>query len=328
MRLSSIGDVVHAVPCLVELRRALPSIRIGWVVGDVAAQLLRPRKDLDRLYVLPSERGRALHWAGSFVRTARKVARDGYDCALDLQGLTKSSLLAYLAGVPFRVGFDGEDGRELSRLFNNALIGPPEEARHVVARNLSLLCAAGVGEQGEPAFGMEPPPEAVEFARAWLKEEGLRPGGYIALNPGAGWESKRWPVGHFRRLVRLLKEGTGLEELVLWGTELERGWAGRIGRPAPSTTLWQMAAFAKLSLAFVGADTGPTHIAAALGVPTVGLFGASDAERNSPYGPKVRVVTAGTECVRCWKTRCPRGTRECMERLSPGRVLEELKGLL
>ena len=125
MKLSAIGDVVHATPCLVALRRALPNCRIGWVVGNAAAELLRPRKDLDRLYVLPRERGRPLRSAASFLRTARRIARDGYECSVDLQGLTKSSLLSRLAGVPRRVGFDGEDGRELSRFLNNALVAPP-----------------------------------------------------------------------------------------------------------------------------------------------------------------------------------------------------------
>lgn len=328
VRLSAIGDVVHAMPCLTALRRALPESRIGWVVGDAAAELLRPRKDLDRLYVVSRERGRPLRSASSFIRSARRIARDGYQCSFDLQGLTKSSLLPYVAGVSKRIGFDGENGRELSRFFNNALIAPPREARHVLEKNLSLLEAAGLKGPGGPAFGMEPPPEAESFARAWLEGEGLEPGGYLALNPGAGWDSKRWPVRHFRRLALSLKDKFGLEEIVLWGTERERSWAAEIGRPAPRTTLWQMAAFAALARAFVGGDTGPTHMAAALGVRTLGLFGASDPERNSPYGPRVKVVTAGTECSPCWKTRCPRGQVECMEKLLPETVLDELEEFL
>jgi len=252
---------------------------------------------------------------------------DGYDCSLDFQGLTKSSLLPYLAGVPRRIGFSGEDGRELSRFFNNALLAPPEEARHVIDKNMSLLKAVGV-TRGEVSFGMEIPAGAESFARAWLEEEGLEPGGYVALNPGAGWESKKWPVAHFRRLASLVKERMGLEDVVLWGTDEERLRAGEIGRAAPPTGLWEAAAFALLARAFVGADTGPTHLAAAVGASTVGLFGASDPERNSPRGPKVVTVTAGRECARCWKTRCPRGgAPECMAKLSPERVLEELKGL-
>ncbi len=328
MRLSAIGDVVHAMPCLTALRKALPEARLGWVVGRVAAELLRSRSDLDRLYVLPRERGSLLRSAGLFLRTARRIARDGYDCSVDLQGLTKSSLLPYVAGVPARIGFDGEDGRELSRFFNNVLVSPPGEARHVLEKNLSLLSAAGVDARGEPDFGMDVPVEAESFARAWLEKAGLAPGGYIALDPGAGWESKRWPPAHFGRLARLVREKLGLEEVVLWGTEIERAWADAIGRAAPATTLWQMAAFAALARAFVGGDTGPTHIAAALGAPTLGLFGASDPERNSPYGPRVRVVTLGMECSPCWRTRCPRGRIECMEKLPPERVLAELEGLL
>ncbi len=103
VRLSAIGDVVHAMPCLTALRRALPESRIGWVVGDAAAELLRPRKDLDRLYVVSRERGKPLRSASSFIRAARRIARDGYQCSFDLQGLTKSSLLPYVAGVSKRM---------------------------------------------------------------------------------------------------------------------------------------------------------------------------------------------------------------------------------
>ena len=328
VRLSAIGDVVHAMPCLTVLRKALPGSRIGWVVGDAAAELLRPREDLDRVYVVRRERGRPLRSARSFIRAARGIARDGYQCSFDLQGLTKSSLLPRVAGVSKRVGFDGEDGRELSRFFNNALICPPREARHVVEKNLSLLRGAGLEGSGGPAFGMDIPPEADGFARAWLEGEDIEPGSYIALNPGAGWASKRWPVRHFRRLAVLLREKLRMHELVLWGSGAERSWAAEIGRPAPRTTLWQMAAFAALARAFVGGDTGPTHIAAALGVKALGLFGASDPERNSPYGPRAKVVTAGRECSPCWKTRCPRGQFECMEKLLPETVLEGLEEFL
>ncbi len=337
VRLSAIGDVIHALPVLAELRRQLPDARIGWIVEEVSAPLLRGHPQLDKLYVIPRK-----PWRGSSLAKKlfpevlpyfRSVAADGWDAALDLQGLTKSALAALGSRAALRVGFAGRDGREASRLLNTRTIQPPPAAVHVVQRNLSLL--EGLGLHADlGARGVVHVDEAErEAMRAALRGLGWDGEPLVGLNPGAGWITKRWPPRHFAELARLIHGSRGLRPLVVWGpgeeTLVEVMMAGMDGLRtivAPRTGLRELSALISLLDLFVGGDTGPTHLAAALGVRTLSLFGASDPQRNGPWPPlaHVTVVQRGDlVCVPCWRTRCPlKGDAHlaCLHDLQPGAV--------
>ncbi len=317
IRLSAIGDVIHALPCLHALRTKFPQAYIAWVVEDFAAALLRGHPQLDETFIIPKKRWRSFNpgvWYREVLPFIKKLRRHRFDVSFDFQGLTKSSIIGWLANIPFRVGFGDEDGREISRLFNNKKIVPPDTARHVIERNFSLLETVGI-HPPIPSPVIPLVPDAVEYSERFLESTGSLGTPLMAVQPGAGWITKEIPG---QTLIDVAVKSTkehGLRTVFTWGpgekesvqsmvTMVEqRGGDTLI---APSTTVPQLAALLSRCTLMLGGDTGPMHIAAGLGVPVVAVYGGSDAARNAPYGDKHYIIQKTERaCVPCWKTRCP-----------------------
>ncbi|HBF34479.1 TPA: lipopolysaccharide heptosyltransferase I [Candidatus Sumerlaeota bacterium] len=333
VRLSAIGDVIHTLPALHALRVAFPNARIGWLVEELSATLLRGHPELDDLYVIPKKRWRKAPlkmWLnGEKSAFYREVRKAKWEVAIDFQGLSKSALAAWYSGAPTRIGYAGENGREVSRVFNNQRVLPPSNAIHVIQKNLSLLEPLGIhaidsaAESRFPDFSAE-----VEELGAVFKT--LSAPRFIALYPGAGWETKRWPPQYFARLAQILAAESDLPLALLWGPG-EENLCDEILKTAalpteklllaPRTNLRQLAALIGQSAVFVGGDTGPTHLAAALNIPVVGLYGGSDPIRNGAWDPtgKTAVLQAKeVPCVPCWKTVCPNPKHiECLWAITP-----------
>lgn len=286
-RLSAIGDVIHAMPVLTALRERFPKGFLAWAVENRGAvPLLEGHSSLDDLVVLP--RGwyrspRAVWQLRQRLRTLR------IDLTLDVQGLTKSALVARLSGAPQRIGFGDEKGRELSRWLNNVRVVAP--ATHVIDANLMLLQPLGIAH---PAVRFDVPEAAParETAERVIGQLDLQ-SGFAVVNPGAGWPSKLWPAQRYAAVARYLGAMWNLPSLVVWAGEKELGWAGEIvsasgghARLAPATSLAELAALARRARLFVGSDTGPLHLAVAVGTPCVGLYGPMPPDRNGPYGPQ------------------------------------------
>lgn len=339
MRLSAIGDVIHALPVLAALRAGLPSARIGWIVEGVSAPLLDGHPHLDKLYRIPRKRwrGKSLlqNWSKEVRPYFREVAAEGWDVTLDLQGLTKSALAAYGSGARMRVGFGGVDGRELSPMLNNVLVRADDRPMHVVEKNLSLLRGIGLEPWMETAGLVHVLPEEIESMRGKLRGLGWGGEPLMGMNPGAGWVTKRWPPGEFGELASYIHARDRLRPVIVWGPGEEELAAQMIAAMpklapimAPRTTLRELSALTSLLKLFVGGDTGPTHLAAALGVPTLSIFGASDPHRNRPWpASKSALIAARSDlaCVPCWKTKCPLTGDEhlgCMRGFTANRVFE------
>jgi heptosyltransferase-1 len=283
-RLSAIGDVVHGMPVLCALREALPNAFIGWIVEGVSAQLLEHHPALDEVIKVPRK------WLKSprtILDVRRKLRRLRFDVTIDLQGLTKSAIAARLSGAPLRIGFDGADGRELSRWLNNKLV--PPEGTHVIDRNLGLLKPLGIAP-AEVRFGLHDTPENSAAAQSILSQLKIRDR-FAVINPGAGWPSKVWPADRYAAVAGYLGLRHALRSVVVWAGDQERAWAEQIvagsngfALLAPNTSLLELAALTRRASLFVASDTGPLHIAVAVGTPSVGLFGPMPAERNGPYG--------------------------------------------
>jgi len=274
-------------------------------------------------------KGRGLRERWRFALDWRRRLRAGrFSAAVDFQGLAKSALTARLAGAPLCIGLQRAQGaRELSWLLYNCRPPVPASARHVAERSLALLAPLGVRAGPELALPRLPvQPAAAEWAEAELRKLELAGRRFAVFNPGAGWETKRWPANHFTVLAEMLRRYLSLEVLVTWFGPVERELAGRIcaagvARLAPPTDLPELLEVLRRAALYVGSDTGPTHIAAAAGTPTVALFGAADHVRNRPLGPRVETLTAGLHCSPCWRHRnCPRNV-ECMKALGPGAAL-------
>jgi lipopolysaccharide heptosyltransferase I len=286
VRLSAIGDVLHGLPVANSLRDALPRAFLAWVVEDRCAELLRGHRALDELAVIP--RG----WLKSPANVwgvRRQLRQLRFDITIDLQGLTKSAAAAWLSGARRRIGFDGVDGRELSRWLNNQLILPTRT--HVVDRNLELLGALGI-DRPTVRFDLADALADAATAERIVQTIGS-PERFAVINPGAGWPSKLWPANRYAAVAKHLGEARGVRSIVVWAGKQERAWAEEIvfrsgGHTAlaPPTTLRELAAIARCAALFVSADTGPLHLAVAVGTPSVGLFGPVPAARNGPYGPQ------------------------------------------
>ncbi|MFQ5896732.1 MAG: lipopolysaccharide heptosyltransferase I [Candidatus Methylomirabilia bacterium] len=303
IKLSSLGDVIHALPVAHALRRRFPNSHLTWFVEARVAPLLNDHPDLDAVVAVDTRRWRRLlrnlSGAGevweSFGAFSRRLRDSRFDVAIDLQGLVKSGLLTAFTGAPIRIGFTLPRCREsLNALFTNHRVSPPPEAVHVVEEYLSLLTPLGV-EDRRPVFHLPQSPVAEHAIDTFLAEQGLKPEDrLVALNPGAGRPEKRWPLTHFRRLAERLAMEAGCRVLILWGPA-EMGLASLLGRGltprpvlAPPTGLPELAALFRRCALVVAADTGPLHLAAALATPALGLYGPTRATRNGPYGPRCR----------------------------------------
>ena len=290
VRLSAIGDCVHSLPLLNALRDAYPESYICWLVEGRAGDLLEGHPALDQVIRIPRK------WLKSF-RTVRKLRSElrelRFGVTIDPQGLTKSAVAAWLSGSRTRIGFGGVDGREMSPWLNNVLV--EASASHVVDRNLELLLPLGI-RSPKPYFSIPESAADAQIAEGCIHAMGLQ-AGYAVANPGAGWPSKLWSMQRFAAVSRHLAREHQLPTAVVWGGDAEKCWAEEIvaasggsARLAPPTSLRELAAIARRARLFVGSDTGPLHIAAAVRTPCVGLFGPMPGERNGPYGPGHRIV--------------------------------------
>jgi len=285
-RLSAIGDAIHTMPLLCALRRQLPQALLAWVVEERAATLLRGHEALDELIRLP--RG----WLKSprtVWRLRRRLRALQPDVALDPQGLTKSALVARLSGAGCRIGFGDEKGRELSRWLYTEWVSTP--ARHVVDSYLALLEPLGIDPR--PVEFRVPENEADAATAAGIVRHAGLEEGFAVINPGAGWPSRVWPAVRHGRVADYLGRHKGLPSVVVWAGGEERSMAEQIAagsgghaRLAPATTLTELAALLRLARLFIGSDTGPLHLAAAVGTPCISLHGPTWAERSGPYGPQ------------------------------------------
>jgi lipopolysaccharide heptosyltransferase I len=309
VRLSSLGDVVHALPLASTRRAARPAARLTWVVERREAAILREHPALDEVIVADTRGWRRARSAGALAAALRDVralqrrlAAARFDVAIDAQGLIKSGLLVAATRARVRVGFAAGVAREpLGTVFTTERVTPPPTATHVVDQYLALLDALGITERRHE-FPLPASPVAESRADEWLAGVGIKPRHrLVILNPGAGRADKRWPVAHFATLARRLVDDGGVHAVITWGPgeeDLARGIA-RAGAPsgpgvvlAPPTDLDTLLALLRRASVVVAADTGPLHLAAALGTPCVGLYGPTSAARNGPYGPGHRTLSS------------------------------------
>ncbi len=303
VKLSSLGDVIHALPVARALRQAYPAAHLTWIVEAREYAILRDHPDLDAVVPVDTRLWRRLIWRpvgarqvwDKLGRLTTRIRASRFDVTLDLQGLIKSGLLTAYTGAPLRIGFSAGWSREwLNCLFTNRHVTPPPSAVHVVEQYLALLGPLGVTPPA-PEFHVPTRPEAERRMEEFLGEQGVkRRDLLVALNPGAGRESKRWPVANFRALAERLGAEPGVRLLLLWGPDeihmarqIRDGLSAR-AILAPPTDLDELSALLRRCALMVANDTGPLHLAAAVGTPALGLFGPTKAARNGPYGGHCR----------------------------------------
>lgn len=287
VRLGSLGDIIHALPAAGALRDTFPRARIDWAVEPKWARLLEGNPDIDEVIVLDRKS------AAGIVSTVRKLRAAQYTCAVDFQALYKSALLAFASGAPRRIGFQSSYAREgLAAAFYTDRLNP--RGPHKVDHNLTLAECAGASAKAKPRFPLAIRPEDEEETSRELVAHGV--GDFFVLNPGGGWVSKCWPAERYGELHRRLFERYGWRGVVSFGPgeeNLAREVVSAAGSNPPaaiSLGLGPLMALLRRGKFVVSADTGPLHMASALGAPVVGLFGPTDPSRNGPYSREDVVV--------------------------------------
>jgi lipopolysaccharide heptosyltransferase I len=324
VKLGSIGDIVHTLPALAAMRRALPGAEIGWVAERRAAEILRDNPFLNLLIEVDTKALRRWPVSGETLlalrHQLRRLRASTFDSALDFQGLLKSAFIARLSGARRTYGFARQALREpASRFLLAETIRTPAQS-HVIVKNLTLAAGAlGIEVPSDPASFEFPIAVNSEHEAEAEEAAALAGGRFALLNPGGGWTTKLWSAERFGALADQLWTNYRLPSLVTYGPG-ERELASRVvaasssGKAhAVSLSLKGFYALAKLSSVYLGGDTGPTHLALAAGTPLVGLFGPTEWWRNgSPRPADICIERADIGCrTDCHRRSCSQWI--CME---------------
>lgn len=290
VRLSAIGDCVLTVPLVHALREQLPDAHLAWLVDERAAPLLDGLRGLDELLVIPRRWHRSL---SSMLGIRRALRQREFDLTIDPQSLTKSGLLSFLSGAPRRICFASPVGRELGPWLGNVRLRPTKE--HLVDKTLQMMELLRLRVPTSVRFDLPEYPgteSIVEFTRVAVGSAKQ----YAVINVGAGWPSKLWSADRFAAVSRFLGQDCGIASVVVWHGQ-ERDLAvevvsqsGGHAHLAPATNLQELATLSRSARLFIGSDTGPLHLAAAVGTPCVGLYGPTVPGLCGPYGNVHRVV--------------------------------------
>lgn len=362
---SSLGDILHTAPAVELLATRRPECRLTWLVNEEYSEFVKDLPGVSEVISFPRGRFRLRRfplWVPEALSWSRAL-RQGFDLAMDFQGLQRSGLMSQASGAKERFGF--RDARELAWLHYSHPVEVPRAVIHAVDRNLYLvrkaladsrllrkahgdLAPSAVEDEDiEAGFAsnwcLKVPPAALAFAEKALA------GGFsgsssvdsqgaasppIALCPGARWESKRWPTGRWAELSDALHhESVPFRPILLGGAgdaALLDLILAQASAPIESfvgkTTVWQTAALLKKCAAAVGVDSAPLHLAQSLGVPSVSLFGPTDPSRVGPRGQLHRVLQReNLECNGCYHRACPLPRRLCLPEIPAQTVVAALK---
>jgi len=303
VRLSSIGDVVHTLPAVAALERH--GWQTGWLVEPASRPLLEANPAVSRVALAPP--ARAFRF-GEAREAVRQLRAGRYDVALDFQGLWKSAVWSRLSAAGRVLGFSRAWRREpASALLISETVEMPAGAAHVIDKNLALLEPLGIHAMGSRQFPLPPAREEAVSVENSLGAAGL--GDFVVLNAGGGWSSKLWPAERFGALALALRD-RGLHPLVTWGPG-EEDLAERVVAASEGaavrcfrTTLLELIALLRRARLVVAGDTGPLHLACAVGTPVVGIYGPTDPARNGPFSPADRVVRRAPACAPCHRRQC------------------------
>ena len=326
-RLSAFGDIVHTWPLAEALTRGEPPVQLAWAVEEAFVPLIAGHPSVSCVIPIATRRWRRRPFDAATRREFRHTrdAMRGFapEVVIDPQGLMKSAAWGLLSGAPERVGLARSHRRELpAGVTYTRTVAPPLEARHVVDINLSLSAAVGKTARfgGVPDAG---------FLLGSASHGAPGPAvGSVALVPATGGRGKEWPAESYALLARKLT-AAGTPVVVVWGPG-ERALAQSVVASAgdgttltPPTSIPELALLMSTCAAVVGGDTGPVHLAAALGVPTVAIFIATEPERNGPRGARAITVSAARGPARRGSARSSLGGD-----VEVAEVLAALKGLL
>lgn len=336
IRLSSLGDVLMSVPAVKAIRRRFPEAHISWLVEGSVSGLLAHQDFIDEVIFFP--RGTLMrHLKGGHLPTTAYVLNDflkklrerKYDLIVDLHGIAKSVALMLIARGGKRIGFGKMFAKDLSHFFYNERVNGTEKRIHKVERNMLVARFLGYNDI-IPEAQLSVSDKAKEYIDDFFHSRGIT-SPVFAVNPFASKDSsfKRWPLERYADLIYRIREHLEGNAIIIWGPgereEAQRlvALAGNNAQLACQTDIVQLFALLARVDAYVGGDTGTTHLASAAGIPVISIFGPTDVIINRPYSDKSVVVREQMDCSPCKNKGCK--TRQCLMSISTDEVFEALR---
>jgi lipopolysaccharide heptosyltransferase II len=331
---SSLGDVIQALPVLRLLKLHFRNAEIFWWVDSALAPLLEGDPDLTGIVLFERKRWKSpMHWPEMF-RSIRRLREQNFDLVIDLQCLARSGAFAWLTNGKFLIGLD--EVREGARGFYDVAVPRKSFHTHAVDWYLAVLPKLGVPARENFQWLPERPAVAAEIKRKWPGEKPqfeIRNSKLILLQPGGRWQTKRWPAKNFAELVRLTLKNFPPTRFAILGDAEDKPLGETIAQAEPGsclnlcgeTSLPEMVEWLRLCDLMVTNDTGPMHVAAALGKPLIALFGPTEPHRTGPYGQLENVLRIELPCSPCLKGHCTyEKPNECLNAISPAMVFERV----
>lgn len=328
---------MHALPVLRLLKLHLPQSEIFWWLEAGLVPLLADDPDINGIFSFQRDSWTSPRGWFQLLHAVRAMRRERFNWAIDLQGLARSGLSAWLSNADLTIGLDNprEGNREGARLYYDVLAPRAAPGTHAVDRYLAVLSPLGVPVHDRFQWLPERPPVAAAVREKWPKAGSSR---WMALLPGARWDDKRWPVENFSELVKLLSAIEPDVQFAILGGNSDRALGKTITDASPSrcldltgqTSLLEMIEWLRLCELVITNDTGPMHIAAALRKPIVALFGPTDPNGTGPYGQREHVLqNTALPCVPCMKSTCSyHEPLACLRALTPAMVCDHVRARL
>lgn len=320
IRLSSLGDILHTLPAFSGLRASFPSAKIDWLSAKKSVSLLSAVRGINEIHVLDT--GSLVKfppdWSAwnSTNELVRRLRAQNYDYAIDFQGLLKTGFLAFLSGSRMRLGFSRDLVRERpAQWFYNRTLTRPDKQFHVLELNRKLAGLTG-GHIGPVPLDFAVREEDSARIDSLLTKESLTD--FVVINPGGGWPTKRWDPERYGFLAAKIQGKLGLRVAVTTGPGEENYFSAIAencsGSPVSHfpVSFLQLIPLLQRARMMIGGDTGPFHLACALGIPAVGIFGPTSPIRNGPWNAMDEVVAHTLPCSYCYGRSCPTKA-ECMD---------------
>lgn len=331
VKLSAMGDVIHALPVSYAIKETFPEAKLTWVVEPPSLELLKMNPCVDRIILFKKKDFRTLKgFMKEFFPFKHELQEQSYDAVLDLQGLFKSAAIAFFAKSNIKLGICNM--REMSDKVSKPVVGENAEG-HIVERYLDTARAIGC-VAGKVVFPFQVPVEQSEKARAIMEHAGIREGNpFVVFVVGANWPNKRWPTEYFAALGDWFYQMAVIPVLIGSG-DLDAQLAAEIESKMEIppinlvnlTNIPQLAHVLRTARLVIGGDTGPVHMSSALGVRTIMLMGPTNVERNGPFGQLQNAIEVERPCKGCWKRACPK-KEICLDKIPVAFVKQKIESM-
>ncbi len=318
---SSLGDIVHAMPMVAAFKRCWPSVHLTWLVKRQWAEIVQRIEGVDAVWPVDPT-------LASWVGQALALRAQRFDLVVDLQGLLRSALVARMTGCTQRVGF--ANGREGSPWLYSYRVAVPTTEMHAVDRYLLIAQELGAPVDAGPQFPFRLLSQDVTALRDLFRRKGIDlDAPWVAMNVSARWQTKRWPAASFAAVATQLA-ARGIGPLVVIGGPDEQEASGLVRNLTAcpivdltgETPIGLLPALLSKACVLITNDSGPMHVAAAVGRPVVSIFGPTSAVRTGPYGAGHTVLTHDLPCRPCFSRVCRNAvSMECLESITPEQVV-------